>query len=37
MSKKIPIGGFKWVNPKKHTEERIKNCDEDSKMVWYLK
>ena len=37
MSIKIPIGGFKWVNPKKYTEEWIKNCDEDSKMVWYLK
>ena len=37
MSKELPIGGFKWVNPKKYTEEWIKNCDEDSKMVWYLK
>ena len=31
MSIKIPIGGFKWVNPKKYTEEWIKNYDEDSK------
>ena len=31
MSKELPIGGFKWVNPKKYTEEWIKNYDEDSK------
>ena len=31
MSKKLPIGGFKWDNPNKYTEDLIKNYDENGK------
>ena len=30
MSKKLPIGEFKWDDPKNYTEEFIKNYDENS-------
>ena len=32
MCKKLPIGGFKWDEPHKYTEEMIKNYDEDSSL-----
>ena len=31
MCKKVPVGKFKWSKPKYHTEENIKNYDENSK------
>ena len=30
MCKKLPIGEFKWSKPKYHTEDNIKNYDENS-------
>ena len=30
MSKKLPLGEFKWDDPKNYTEEFIKNYDENS-------
>ena len=30
MSKKLPIGEFKWDDPKNYSEEFIKNYDENS-------
>ena len=31
MSKKLPIGGFRWDNTNSYTEEMIKNYDENNK------
>ena len=28
MCKKLPIGGFKWINPNEYSEQKIKNFDE---------
>ena len=35
--KKLPIGGFKWVNPKEYSEEKIKIFDEDGSTGAILK
>ena len=35
--KKLPIGGFKWVDVKEYTEEKIKNYDDNSSTGALLK
>ena len=37
MCKKLPIGGFKWINPNQYSEEKIKNYDEDGSTGAILK
>ena len=37
MCKKLPIGGFKWVDVKEYTEEKIKNYDDNSSTGALLK
>ena len=40
MSQKLPVNGFRWVNQKKlskFSEDFIKNYDENSKKVYFLK
>ena len=29
MCKKLPVRGFKWIDPKEYTEEKIKSYEED--------
>ena len=37
MCKKLPIGEFKWIDPKEYTEEKIKSYDDNSNTGAILK
>ena len=37
MCKKLPIGRFKWIDPKEYTEEKIKSYDDNSNTGAILK
>ena len=36
MIKKLPLSGFKWSDPKKHTSGFIKNLDDEKSNKAYL-
>ena len=37
MCKKLPIGGFEWINPSQHSSDKIKNYDNNSSKGALLK